>query len=106
MSETVAKIRALVSDGKVLVSAHGYEELAADVIYFSEIPDGLADTAVIEDYPAASKGSSVLVLQKDGDGRPVHVVWGIPGGKPKPAVTAYRPDPKKWTGDFMKRKQQ
>jgi len=47
----------------------------------------------------------VLVLQFDAARRPIHVVWGIPKGRSDPAVvvTAYRPDPKRWTKDFLKR---
>ncbi len=37
---------------------------------------------------------------------PVHAVWGVPKGTDYPAVlvTAYRPDPGKWTEDFLGRK--
>jgi hypothetical protein len=47
-----------------------------------------------------------MVLQYDKDDKPVHVVWGIPKEQEKPAVliTAYRPDPKKWSENFLRRK--
>jgi hypothetical protein len=105
-SETFELVRALVAKGETLISVHGYDELAADAIFASEVLHGVAGAVVVEDYPQASKGGSVLVLQHDSRGMPLHVVWGIPKGFDRPAVlvTAYRPDPAKWSEDFMTRR--
>jgi len=47
-----------------------------------------------------------MLLHKDIDNNPIHVVWGIPKGQSSPAVivTAYRPDPSRWSDDFLRRK--
>lgn len=103
---TLESIKVLVRGGRVLVSAHGYDELVADGIFFGEVVGGLDEAELVEDYPSASKGPSVLVLQHDLNNRPIHVVWGIPSGASGPAVlvTAYRPDPARWSADFKERR--
>lgn len=105
VSDTLERIKRLVSSGEVRISEHGYDELAADGLLAREVIGGLRNASVVEDYPDYPKGPSVLVLQVDSEGEPVHAVWGIPKGEDKPAVlvTAYRPDPQKWTEDFKQR---
>ncbi len=106
MSQTLEQVRALVARGEVRVSAHGYEELAADQLFAHDVVDGLTTAVVVEDYPDFPKGPCVLVLEQDKTGTPVHVVWGIPKGQTTPAVliTAYRPDPAKWDETWLKRR--
>lgn len=105
MSDTLARVRALASLGDVIISDHGYDELAADRISAKDVLAGLPVAIEIEDYPDAHKGPSVLALQTDSAGHAIHVVWGIAKGCVTPAVlvTAYRPDPSRWSADFMKR---
>ena len=106
MSETLERIKALVAEGDVRISEHGYDELAEDEILVEDVLAGAREAIAIEDYPEFEKGPCVLVLEFDSDAKPIHVVWGIPRGRSSPAVvvTAYRPDPKRWSGDFRKRR--
>jgi hypothetical protein len=106
MSEILSRIVELIQAGEVRISAHGYDEMAEDRILAGEVIDGVGAAVVVEDYPEFPKGPCTLVLQRDRDGRPVHVVWGIPRDQTSPAVlvTAYRPDPVRWTDDFVRRK--
>lgn len=106
MSKTLELVLDLIKRKYVLVSDHGYDELAEDDIFVSEILDGAPGAFMVEDYPEYPKGPCVLVLQKDSQGNPIHVVWGIPTGGASPAVlvTAYRPDPDVWEDDFIRRK--
>jgi hypothetical protein len=105
MSETLRRVQMLVLGGDFLISDHGFDELAKDGILPGDAVAGVATAIAIEDYPDRVRGPSVLVLQRDGNVRPIHVVWGIPAGRRNPAVlvTAYRPDPVLWDNDFKRR---
>lgn len=76
MSRTLKQVQALAEQGVVRVSLHGYEELSTDNIRVRDVIEGLPKAAVVEDYPDCPKGPCVLVLQWDGEGLPIHVVWG------------------------------
>jgi hypothetical protein len=99
------QIKSCVAEGEVRCSSHGYDELAADRLYFDEIISGLSNAEVIEMYPEYPKGPSILLLQHTPDGFPVPAVWGIPKGYDCPAVlvTAYRPDREQWDKTFTRR---
>ena len=100
-----AKIRKLIELGDIRISAYGHEELLNDGIFVKDIVE-IEKATVVQEYPEYRKGACVLVLQEDRNQLPVHVVWGIPAGKERPAVlvTAYRPDSEQWKPDFLTRK--
>ncbi len=106
MPGTFEQVLDLIRQGDVVVSHHGYDELAADEIPVREAIAGAAASVVIEDYPSYPKGPCALVLQRDRHGQPIHVVWGIPKNASRPAVlvTAYRPNPGQWSADYLRRK--
>lgn len=106
MSGILERVQLLIANRDVRVSDHGYDELAADGLLVREILAGAETAEVVEEYPDYPKGPCVLVLQKDRRGEPVHVVWGIPRGRSLPAVlvTAYRPDPERWTENYRRRR--
>jgi hypothetical protein len=106
MSELLAKIQRLAEVGEIRISEHGYDELAEDGIMATDVVRGLAKADVVEEYPDYPKGPCLLVRQQDENSQVIHAVWGIPAGHTSPAVlvTAYRPDPKRWSDDFLRRK--
>ena len=105
-SGTFEKIKRLIAERKILISSHGYDELAEDHILVKDVLNDIDNAVVIEDYPEFGKGPCCLVLQKDIEDNFIHVVWGISKNSDEPAVliTAYRPDINKWTDDFLRRK--
>jgi len=106
MSDTYKQIAALVKKGNILISNHGYDEMANDGILVRDIIFDIDNAVLVEDYPDYIKGPCVLLLQKNHNKRPMHVVWGIPKGHSSPAVivTAYRPDPSQWIDDYIRRR--
>jgi len=106
LSETLDRVRTLIAAREVRVSRHAVQELAADAILLDDLLAGVAEAVPVEDYPAAFKGPTVLALQRDRDGKPLHVVWGLAKSGPGPAVlvTAYRPNPRRWSADFLTRR--
>jgi hypothetical protein len=105
MSEILRQVQALVRSGAVRVSRHGFRELAADDIDLEDVLSATGAAVLVEDYPTGRMEPSVLILQRDRIG-PIHVMWGVPKatGTPAVLVTAYRPDPERWSPDFTRRK--
>ena len=106
MSDTLKIVQALAIRDEVLFSDHAYERSEENDIVAFTISSGAASAIALEDYPEAHLGPSVLVLQQDVSGRPVHVVWGLRKGTLSLSVviTVYRPDPSIWSTDFRRRK--
>ena len=51
MSDTLRRVQILASRGEVRISAHGYDELAADDIFVTDVIAGVPTAIVVEDYP-------------------------------------------------------
>ena len=105
MSKTLETVKFLVSQRKVRVSDHGLDELRADGLKLASIVQSIGTAELVEDYPDAFKGPTVLALHTF-RGAAIHVVWGLTKTNPDIAtlVTAYSPDAEKWYDDFKHRR--
>ncbi len=104
MRETFQIVKDLVNVGKFRISQHGDEEMREDGIYLTALLNSIESATVVEDYPDAWKGPTVLLMQEF-EGLKFHATWGLSKSTPDIAtlITAYLPDANKWTPDFMKR---
>jgi hypothetical protein len=74
VSQLLNRILDLVARGEIRVSEHGYGELAEDEINVRDVVQGVRAGQLIEEYPDYAKGPCVLVLQRDSQGKAIHVV--------------------------------
>ncbi|MDQ7063577.1 MAG: DUF4258 domain-containing protein [candidate division KSB1 bacterium] len=86
MENLYQQITKLVKQNDVRVSVHGYERSSEHDILIRDIIASIERALVVEQYPEYRKGPCILLLQKDHNGKPIHVLWGIPKGKDSPAV--------------------
>ena len=105
MSSTLAIIQTLISKRKYFISSHALVEAEKDAISLSDLLGAMQQAVVVEDYPDANRGPSVLCLVELSSGEFIHVVWGIPKAEPDKTglVTTYIPDPNLWSSDFKRR---
>lgn len=76
MSQTFERIKILAGKNEIKISDHGYDEISEDSIFVRDIIADVNNGIIVEDYPGYQKGPCVLVLERDREGRPIHVVWG------------------------------
>lgn len=75
VSATLAILRALGRRGAVHISIHAFERTEKAGIVSDIVVNGLETAIVVEDYPDAKRGPSVLVLFEH-ERQSLHAVWG------------------------------
>ena len=80
-SETFLRVLELFARREVLISDHGYDELAADGILVTDVLEGVLHGTPVEHTR--------------------HIIRVLRAGAV--VITAYRPDPGRWSQDFLRR---
>ena len=101
---TIEEIRALCHDDTIEITQHMMSRFQQRGIRYHEIKEALWHGEIIEDYPVDFPYPSCLVFGITIAGRILHIVVGIGDGKLW-IVTAYEPDPSRWSKDFRVRKE-
>lgn len=97
-------IQAAIRAGAYRVTAHAADEMLDDGIGEQELMAATLSGEIIEDYPTAFPFPACLVLGRLPGAAPVHAVWALDAAACYAfLVTAYRPDPARWTPDFRNR---
>ena len=101
LADVIEAIRA----GRVRITDHAYEEANADQLKFDEIFFSAMHGEVLEQYQDDSPYPSILVYGQTFGFDPIHSVWAY-NEKKRWAVliTVYRPDPRLWIDNKMRRK--
>jgi hypothetical protein len=101
---TFEEICRALRSGEYRVTDHGTEEMSFDGLLEADVIEATVDGEVIEDYPTAFPCPACLVLGHLDDGSAIHAVWAYDGQRCYSLlVTAYRPDPARWSEDFRRR---
>jgi hypothetical protein len=61
MNEIFERVLRLIERGEVIISDHGYDELAEDNIFVRDIMTRVSDAIVIENYPGYPKGQYMRI---------------------------------------------
>ena len=99
----IAKIISFCTDENIEVTDHILRRLQTRKIKYSELKEAICNGEIIEDYPDDYPFPSCLILGKTIRERWLHVVVGLSDRKLW-FITAYEPDPEKWSEDFRERR--
>jgi Domain of unknown function (DUF4258) len=106
VSKTFEGVKHALARRNFLLSIHATRELRQDDLLVEKVVAAALIGEVIEDYPDDPRGPSCLICSALGEpGEWVHTVWGWDSASGIAVlITAYRPDPEKWSDDFKTRR--
>ena len=97
-------LRKHYQDDEVFITEHAAERSRQRGILSKDIRNAVENGEIIEQYPDDFPFPSCLILGKDLAGNSIHVCMSEEGTASR-IITAYRPDPEKWSDDFRTRKE-
>ena len=97
------QVRAAASK-RLLFLPHGIRQMSRPdrMITTAEVEIVVTTGDLVEDYPEDVRGHSCLLLAFGEEGRPIHVACS-PKDDYLAIITAYLPDPARWSPDFKRR---
>ena len=101
---TIMRIRELCENKVMRWTNHIHTRLIKRNILIEDVEESLLSGEIIELYPDDYPYPSCLVLGTDANNNYVHVVCGISGAELH-LITAYYPNPAKWSADFKVRRE-
>lgn len=100
----IEEFQTKVAAEQVEFSRHAVDQAILRNIRVSEIREVFAGQCeIIEDYPDDKYGPSCLIFGFTAAGRPLHIHCSYPSRPLLKIITAYEPDPERWT-NFRSRK--
>jgi len=90
---------------RLLFLPHAVRQMARPerMITTAEVRHVVLAGEIVEDYPDDTRGHSCLVFGRGDQGRPIHVLCS-PKMDYLAIITAYLPDPARWSEDFRRRR--
>jgi len=100
---TIDDIKQLCQNNSIRWTDHAIKRIIQRDISRADVKYVLTNGEIIEQYPDDYPHPSCLVLGVLPKHRYIHVVCGI-GNNELWIISAYHPDPEKWTNNFSKRR--
>lgn len=101
----IVTLREYYLSDMVLISEHAATRFKQRGLKAKDIRAAVNDGEIIEQYPDSYPFPSCLILGKSSDDKWIHVVMSDEGSMSR-VITAYYPDPEKWSEDLRMRKEQ
>ena len=100
----IERLREYYRNDLVFATQHAAERFRQRGIRAVDVRQAVLNGEIIEQYPDDFPFPSCLILGRDHNGAVLHVCMSDEGSASR-IITAYRPNPDKWSDDFKHRKE-